>query len=174
MNKKFVNLPQKYKIVLNNSKKLLNKDILEKLLTNSITFNEIDQLYKNINTICKSNDCNSYDINKMIHNYGKKNSMIDILKKIANLRNKYLVTNAYRLPIWKQNIRNLKKRCQKITKKKVNNDIIEKSFLKLLKNKKYNWDGLWSVIETNKRGDIQNINVFDLEDFETLMDYINN
>ena len=168
MNNKFVNLPTKYTNILNESKKIFNSENLEKLSTKSITFNEINKIHNEINNICTSHDCNSYDINKMIHRYGKKNPMIDILKRIANLRNKHIVTNAYNSPLWKQNIKSLKERSFKSINKKINNSIIERSFFNLLKKYKYDWDGMWSIIEL-RNGNINNISVFDPEDFQEII-----
>jgi hypothetical protein len=168
MNNKFVNLPTKYNNFLNESKKIFNIENLKKLSTKSITFNEINEIHNKINNICISHDCNSYDINKMIHRYGKKNSMIDILKNIANLRNKHIVANAYNSPLWKQNIITLKEHSFKTINKKINKNLIERSFFNLLKKYKYDWDGMWSIIEL-KKGSIHNISVFDPEDFQEII-----
>lgn len=172
MSNTFVKLPTSYSNFLNESKKIFNKDILEKLSNNSITYDEVDDLHNKINTICISYECNSYDINKMIHRYKKKNSMIDILKKIANLRNKYIVANAFKLPLWNKNIKELKEHISKsIKKKRITNETIEQAFLNLLKKYKYDWDGMWSIIEL-KNGNIININVFDLEDIDYIINYL--
>ena len=170
MNSKFVNLPTKYKNVLKEIKDLLNKDLVTKISNSSITFEETSKLYKNINFICKNYECNSFDINRMIHGYSKKNSVIEILKKIASIRNKYIVTKAYKLPLWKENIKNLNERSRLALKNNsINIKSTEKSFLNLLKMYKYDWDGMWSIIETSKNGEVKNINVFDIDDFEILI-----
>jgi hypothetical protein len=109
----------------------------------------------------------------MIHRYDKKNSMIDILKKIAGLRNKHLVANSYKLPIWKENIKNLKSHISNSLNRQIKDEIIEDSFFYLLKKYKYHWDGLWSIIEL-KNGNIKNINVFDIEDIDEIINYVNN
>lgn len=168
MNNKFVNLPTKYTNILNDSKQLFNSDNLEKISTKSITFSEINKLHNDINNICISHDSNSYDINKMIHGYNKTNSMIDILKNIANLRNKHIVANAYKSPLWKENLKTLKERSLESINSKINNNMIEESFFSLLKKYKYDWDGMWSIIEL-KDGNIKNISVFDPEDFQEII-----
>lgn len=170
MNSKFVNLPTKYREVIKESKNLFDKDLVTKISNNSITFEEVSKLHQNINFICNKYECNSFDINRMIHGYKKKNSVIEILRKVASLRNKYIVTKAYKSPHWKDNIRNLNDR----SKVALNNNSIklestEKAFLNLLKKYKYDWDGMWSMIETSKNGDIKNISVFDIDDFEILL-----
>ncbi len=143
MNNKFVNMPTKYKEFLNEVKGILNTEILQKLSDNSISYDDISALYKNINIVCKEKDCNSFDINKMIHGYDKKSSIIEILRKIASVRNKYIVSRAYKLPIWKSSIKSLKERAE-IAKnnKNIKFDDTEKAFLKLLKKYKYDWDGM--------------------------------
>ena len=91
MTKKFVNLSSKYKKLLDEIKILFTKEILEKLAKSDLSYDKILELHNKIEEICNSNDCNSYDINKMINYYDKKNFIIDIIKKIASLRNKYIV-----------------------------------------------------------------------------------
>lgn len=170
MNNKFVNMPTKYKEFLNEVKRTLNIELLKKLSDNSISYDEVSSLYKNINIVCKEKDCSSFDINKMIHGYEKKSSIIEILRKIASVRNKYIVSRAYKLPIWKDNIKSLKDRAEIAKKdKKIKIDDTEKAFLKLLKKYKYDWDGMWSNIEIDKNDNIKNINVFDIEDFEFIV-----
>jgi hypothetical protein len=83
------------------------------------------------------------------------------------------VSRAYKLPIWKSSIKSLKERAE-IAKnnKNIKFDDTEKAFLKLLKKYKYDWDGLWSTIEISKKGNINNINLFDLDDFNELVELI--
>ena len=106
----------------------------------------------------------------MIHGYKKRNSVIEILKKVASIRNKYIVTKAYKLPLWKENIKNLNERSRlALENNSIKMESTEKAFLKLLKRYKYDWDGMWSMIETSKNGDVKNISVFDIDDFEILL-----
>jgi len=172
MNDKFVNLPTKYTNLLNESKKLFDANMLKKLSSRKISYDELNALHKNINIICSENECNSYDINKMINGYDKKNNVIDIFKSIANLRNKHIVSNAYKSDLWKTNLKNLKESSSGIVDKKINNDLVEGAFINLLKKYKYNWDGLWSIIEL-KNNNIKNINVFDPDDFEEFIKHLN-
>ena len=58
--------------------------------------------------------------------------------------------------------------------KKVSLKNTEEIFLKLLKKYKYEWDGLWSLIETNKFGEPIKINIFDIDDFDFILNKINN
>lgn len=171
MDNKFVNLPTKYKNIIKEIKGILDKDLVTKISNSSINFEEVSKLHRNINSICKDYNCNSFDINRMIHGYSKKNSVIEILKKIASIRNKYIVTKAYNLPLWNNNIEDLTERSRLALKNNlIKNESVEKSFFKLLKKYKYDWDGMWSIVETLKNGDIKNISVFDIDDFEILIE----
>ena len=108
----------------------------------------------------------------MIHGYEKRNNVLDILKSIANLRNKHIVANAYKSPHWKSNIRELRKKIDVNNKGKFKNDQIETAFINLLKKYKYDWDGMWSIIDT-KNGNINNISVFDPDDYEFFLSHLN-
>ena len=174
MNNKFNNLPQKYKEILDEIKTILDEEIITKISNSSIPYNEINALYEVINKICLKYECNSYDINKMISGYSKKNSVIDVLKKITTLRNKYIVTTAFKLPIWKKSIIVIKDTIEEKVNKKTKLKNIEEIFLQLLKKYKYEWDGLWSLIETNKFGEPIKINVFDIDDFNFIVNQLNN
>lgn len=170
MDSKFVNLPTKYKDILKEVKSLLNRNLITEISNSTISFEGINSLHSEINQICKKYECNSFDINRMIHGYQKKNSIIDILKKIASIRNKYIVTKAYKNPLWNENIKNLNERSRLALKNdSINTESTENAFLGLLKRYKYDWDGMWSTIETSKNGEIKNINVFDIDDFEILL-----
>ncbi len=173
MTKKFVNLPKNYKNLLNNIKKILNKEIILKLVNENINFREISNLHNNIEQLCENENLNSYDLNKLINYYDKKNTVIEILRKIASVRNKFIVKYAYKNDLWKQNLNNIKNKINIIKGKNINTNIIEKGYIKLLKKYKYDWDGLWSMIDFDKRGNIKSIGIFDTDDFETLIEYLN-
>jgi len=108
----------------------------------------------------------------MINYYDKKNSIIEILKRIACLRNKYIVYHAKKTDYWNNNLNDIKFRVKKIIGKDVSLNTIEKYFVKILKKYKYDWDGLWSMIDVNKKGTIKNINLFDLDDFNELVEFV--
>ena len=172
MTKKFVNLSSKYKKLLDEIKILFTKEILEKLAKSDLSYDKILELHNKIEEICNSNDCNSYDINKMINYYDKKNFIIDIIKTIASLRNKYIVYYAKKSDLWDLNLNQIKLRIKKYIDKDLDLNSIEKYFIKILKKYKYDWDGLWSTIEISKKGNINNINLFDLDDFNELVELI--
>ena len=85
--------------------------------------------------------------------------MIELLKKISSLRNKYIVVKSQKTSLWKNNINNLKSKF-----KKYNKSQIEEAFINLLKKYKYDWNGLWTIFDIDKNGNIKNINVFDHDD----------
>lgn len=166
--KKFVNLPQNYKLFLDEFKSILNTNLLENILKNTLKYNEVLTLHNNIEMIAHKYDCNSYDINKLINFYDKDNKLVDLLKKISSLRNKYIVVNSQKGDLWKNNITKLKNKF-----KKHNKLAIENAFMKLLKKYKYNWDGLWTIFDIDKNGNIKNINLFDLDDIQYIESLLN-
>jgi len=167
--KKFVNLPQNYKLFLDEFKTILNKTLVEKILKNELAYNEILELHNYIDSIAEKYNCNSYDINKLINFYDKNNKLIDLLKKISSLRNKFIVVNSQKTDLWKNNINNLKKKFKKYSKIK-----IEEAFIQLLKKYKYDWNGLWTIFDIDKKGNIKNINIFDIDDLEFIESFITN
>jgi len=167
--KTFVNLPQNYKLFLDEFKTILNKSLLENILRNELSYEEVFKLHNYIDSIAEKYNCNSYDINKLINFYDKNNKLIDLLKKIASLRNKYIVVKSQKTDLWKNNIDNLKSKF-----KKYNKTNIEQAFVKLLKKYKYDWNGLWTIFDIDKNGNIKNINIFDLDDLKIIESYITN
>ena len=59
-----------------------------------------------------------------------------------------------------------------IINKKVRINDIEKAFIHILKKYKYDWDGLWSIIEIMKNGKIKYIGLFDLDDWLLEINYV--
>lgn len=167
--KTFVNLPQNYKLFLDEFKTILNKALLENILRNELSYEEVFKLHNYIDSIAEKYNCNSYDINKLINFYDKNNKLIDLLKKIASLRNKYIVVKSQKTDLWKNNIDNLKSKFKKYSKTN-----IEQAFFKLLKKYKYDWNGLWTIFDIDKNGNIKNINIFDLDDLKIIESYITN
>ena len=87
---------------------IFTREILEILASNNLSYNVVLILYNKIEELCDSNNCNSYDLNKMINYYNKKNSIIEILKRIACLRNKYIVYYAKKSEYWNNNLNDIK------------------------------------------------------------------
>lgn len=170
--KKFVNLPQNYKKLIEDIQNYLTKDMITSIANKTINYKNILIIYNNIDNLANKNNCNSYDLNKLIHAYDKKNIIIDILRSITSLRNKYIVYNAQKNKLWKKNLLNLKCQCKKLCNKNITIDNIEKGFIKIIKKYKYNWDGLWSVINIKSNGDIKKIHLFDIDDINELINYL--
>ena len=55
---------------------------------------------------------------------------------------------------------------------KVNIKHIEEGVLKVLKKYNNNWIGYWTIINVNKSGDIKDINIFDMNDYNKLKDFL--
>ena len=175
MNKKFVNLPSNYKNFLNSfSKKIDNKSILD-IANQKINYDDICSIHDKIDKISKENGCTDYDINKMIRSYGKdnkENNKINLLKKIASIRNRYIVSNSANTKLWNKNLNDLKQKIKKIDRNcKVTDSDIEKAFVDLLTKYKYDWNGLWSIFNVNKTSNkVDRISVFDIEDFDFIVE----
>jgi len=168
MTKKFVNLPNNYKNLLDDVKSIFDVKLLEELANNKISYKDLSKTYKKIEKLCDQNNCNTYDLNKMINYYDKKNSVIEILKKIATLRNKYIVYYAQKSNLWNKNLNDIKSKFKKINNKNITLDKVENAFVKVLKSYKYDWDGLWSIIEVDKNGNTKNVSLFDVDDYEKI------
>jgi hypothetical protein len=177
MDKKFVNLPHNYKKFLDSFAKTISKSDIKKIADQTIDYGKICSIYNNINEALEESGCTNYDINKMIHSYNKNNkesNKINLLKKIASVRNKYIVARGTQTNLWNKNINNLKKRYKILNDKKISNSDVEKGFVDLLTKYKYDWNGLWGIFDMDKNGGINNINVFGMDDFDHIVLYINN
>ena len=64
----------------------------------------------------------------------------------------------------------LKNICKTYKSCKMND--IEKSFIKLIKKYKYDWDGLSSIFDVSSKGVVRNINVFDIDHIEYIRNNI--
>ena len=179
MDKKFVNLPHNYKKFLDSFAKTISKSDIKKIADQSIEYGKICSIYNNINKTLEESGCTNYDINKMIHSYNKNNSesnKINLLKKIASIRNKYIVTKGLETKMWNKNINNIRRRYNISHEGKINKvkkTDVEKGFVNLLTKYKYDWDGLWGIFNIDKSGTINDINVFDIEDFNHIVSHIN-
>jgi hypothetical protein len=173
MTKKFVNLPQNYKKLLEDIKMLFNKNNLEELSNNNIKYKDLIKLYNKIEVLCTENSCNTYDLNRLINNYDKKNSITEILKRIATLRNKYIVLYAKESDLWNKNLIDIKNKYKKKYNKNITIENVEYAFVKILKTYKYDWDGLWAIINVDKSCNTKSISLFDLDDYENIFKILN-
>lgn len=172
MGKKFVNLPSNYRSFLDSIKDILDHNLIKNIANNDIGFEDINKLHYKIEEIAESNNCNSYDINRMINYFEKKNSIIEILKKIASTRNKYIVYISQQSNLWQENLLDLQNKILKINEINKTIEDIEYVFIKILKRYKYDWDGLWSIIDISKKGKVKNVCLFDYNDNMELLEML--
>lgn len=170
MGKKFVNLPSNYRSFLESIKSVLDQNIIKNIANSEIGFEDINSLHLQIEELGESFNCSSYDINKMINYYDKENFIIEILKKISSTRNKLIVYYAKNSNLWLENLNEIKLKLKKVREIEQDLNNIENAFIKILKKYKYDWDGLWSMIEISKKGKIKNICVFDYNDYIELFE----
>lgn len=170
--KKFVNLPKKYKSLLEKSKYCFNRDSIREIAKNSISYENSNKIYNEINKIMNELDCNSYDMDNILKNYGKKNTMVEILKKFINLRNKQIAVNASKTTQWKDNLKNLIDRSKDNFKDKISLDLMEKAYINLLQNYKNDWNGYWTSMNIDELGNIKSINLFDTDDYDNIQKFI--
>jgi hypothetical protein len=166
--KKFSNLSLNYKNLLNDIKNLLNNEIIIKIANNKIDYSEINNLFVEINNICYKNNCNIYDLNKLINFYDKENIIIQILKKLTNLRNRNIIMNSRENKLWEENLKNIQLKLKNLTNKTFEIKKIEDQFIVVLKKYKYYWDGYWHIFDIDNKGNIKNINLFDIEEIEEI------
>jgi hypothetical protein len=170
--KKFVNLPNKYKTLLERSVNYFSREDVKKIARNEINYKETIIIYNNINKLMKELDCNSYDMDNILKNYDKKNTMVDILKKFINIRNKQIAVKASKSDLWKNNLKQLISRSRTNFKDKISLDLMEKAYINLLQDYKNNWKGYWTSMELDNKGDINSINIFDRDDYDKIQKYI--
>ena len=170
MGKKFVNLPSNYRSFLDSIKTVLDQNIIKNIANSEIGFEDINSLHLQIEELGESFNCSSYDINKMINYYDKENFIIEILKKISSTRNKLIVYYAKNSNLWLENLNEIKLKLKKVREIEQDLNNIENAFIKILKKYKYDWDGLWSMIEISKKGKIKNICIFDYNDYIELFE----
>ena len=170
--KKFVNLPNKYRKLLDKSVAYFSREDIKNIATNNISYNDSTRIYENINKLMKELDCNSYDMDNILKNYEKKNTVVDILKKYINIRNKQIAVKASKTDLWKSNLKELVTRSKGNFKDKISLDLMEKAYINLLQDYKNNWKGYWTSMELDNKGDIKSINIFDTEDYDKIQKYI--
>ena len=172
MGKKFVNLPSNYRSFLDSIKNILDHELIKNIANNDIGYEDINKLHFKIEEIAEDNSCNSYDINRMINYFEKKNSIIEILRKIASTRNKYIVYISQKSDLWEKNLLDLQSKILKVNQVNKSVEDIESVFIKILKRYKYDWDGLWSIIDISKNGRVKNVCLFDYNDNIELLEIL--
>ena len=170
--KKFVNLPKKYKSLLEKSAKCFSREDIKNIAKNSISYESSNRIYNDINRIMNELDCNSYDMDNILKNYNKKNTIVEILKKFVNVRNKQIAVNASKTGYWNENLKELVTRTKGNFKEKISLDLMEKAYINLLQNYKNDWKGYWTSMNLDEMGKVKSINIFDTDDYDQIQKYI--
>tara|TARA_Y100000589_G_C26800805_1_gene485664 strand:- start:51 stop:635 length:585 start_codon:yes stop_codon:yes gene_type:complete len=170
--KKFVNLPKKYKSLLERSATCFSREDIKNIAKNSISYESSTKIYNDINKIMNELDCNSYDMDNILKNYNKKNTMVEILKKFVNVRNKQIAVNASKTGYWNENLKELVSRTKGNFKDKISLDLMEKAYINLLQDYKNDWKGYWTSMNLDKMGKVKSINIFDTDDYDKIQKYI--
>ena len=145
------------KELLNIISKYFTKDTSFKLLNNKLSYNNYIMIYNDINNDINKINKSSYDINKLLKH--KKNNIIKLFRKFVKDKNIYILKKALKTKYWNMNIESLKFQTN------LNNNNIQKKYIELFKKKYlYSWDGYWSSIKLNNKGNIIDINTIDIND----------
>ena len=168
-NKEFVNLPIKYRNLLNDIAGIITEQDKVAILNKSITYKRLMDIYIQTEVFIVKNECTSYDLDNMINNYKKKNELLTLLKKFVNLRNRHIIKNACNSEYWKKNIDSLFDLCSIFFSGRCKKEDIDYSFLEVLKEYLTYWEGFWSTIEVSKTGIIKNIGIIDIDDYDLLL-----
>lgn len=170
--KKFVNLPSKYRSLLKSISKILTPEDISNINKKTISYNKSMTLFNNINKLALKNECDPYDINRMIHYYKKTNGTINLLKKLLKIRNRLIISNVRSHKLWRSYIRKLQHKIKSVMTVPPAHGVVEKGVLKLLKKYDNNWLGYWTILNLSKRGDLKSINIFDVDDYDTILVYV--
>ena len=139
----------------------INDDIISKIDSKQLNYNEYINIYNIINKKLDKENISIYDINKFLLKENKKNKNFH---KFIKHKNKKIIIEAYKSDLWKENINNLNQ-ISKLNKKK-----IEQNYINLFKIKySKNWNGYWTSININSRGRIININTIDIDDINYII-----
>ena len=139
----------------------INDDIISKIDSKQLNYNEYINIYNIINKKLDKENISIYDINNFLLKENKKNEKIH---KFIKHKNKKIIIEAYKSDLWKENINNLNQ-ISKLNKKK-----IEQNYINLFKIKySKNWNGYWTSININSRGRIININTIDIDDINYII-----
>ena len=143
--------------------KYINLELINKIQNNKLNYLEYINIYNNINNEISSLNKSSFEINNFLKN---KNKNIKLFLYFIKYKNKNIILNALKSNKWNKNIENLQQILNIKDKKK-----IEKQYIKLFKEKYlFTWDGFWTSINIDNRGNIVDINTIDIDD----INYIKN
>ena len=136
---------------------------------------EINKNYKKINQIFTSNNCESYDINNVLHNYHIDNSYSDVvsdMRKLTIHRNKGIVRKLYKTKAWVSFLGKMKGDMNELYSDYIHKTDVENGVVSIMKKYSDNWLGFWSLIDMTEGGEIKDINLIDIEDTQTLKTFL--
>ena len=158
--KKFVNLSIHYKNFLNKI-----NDIL--VLSDNLSFYELDEIKKKVENNLEEFELQISDINHMMDNCEKPNFQIEKLKKLVYIRNYNYLKLILRSECWKDFIIKLRIKLQ--DKKNITIKQTEKLFLNLLQKYMNTWNSVDKFGIMNKKNQIKDIEIIDPEDYKFII-----
>jgi len=167
--KKFVNLSNDYKHFLN----ICNNKINHLEIDQNTSLDLLNKYHNEIQNELLDNDSfnNNFeisDINHILANYDKENSIVTQLRKLVHYRNYLILKIVLRSSVWKEFILSLREKCKESGCKKLSIKIIEETFLKLLETYIEYWNGFWKFLIFNKKNQIKDIVIIDPEDYKII------
>lgn len=164
------NLPRKYREIF----KIINKKCNIQSLSEDSSYAELNKTYNIINDILENNNYDAYELNNIINSdiLLSSNDHLKDLKKFIYLRNKAVLKKAADTKLWTKNIENITNYCKECYDIITNYDIVEDAFIQLEKTFIFNWMGFWSTIDVSKNGRIKDINIFDINDYDYIINYV--
>lgn len=130
---------------------------------------ELNKIYNKINEMFIEQGCDPYEINSIINSDKIDDEYTKKLRNFVYLKNKNILKEAANTEMWERNIYNIMSYCKNTYNINSDFDKMESAFLQLEKKFVMNWLGYWSTIEMNKNGKIKDINIFDMSDYETIV-----
>lgn len=157
-----------FKIIFEDDKYNINK-----LSNKKTNYKNIMDSFNKINQLFKENDCDIYEINKIINSDKINDENVKKFREFVYLKNKHILEEASTTKYWDNNINKIMRYCNTTYKLKPSYDLIENAFVELEKKFIMNWGGFWSTISINDSGKIKNIDIFDMDDYNFIINYIN-
>jgi hypothetical protein len=137
-----------------------------------MSYNEVNKRYRNINNIFKKHNCESYDVNNVLHHYHIDNNYQDTVKNMRMLtvhRNKDIIRKLKNnKEKWIDFIVNTRNEMNEVFDGHIDLLDIHNSMFDVMHKYKDNWLGFWSIINVNNSGNIKNIQLFDIDDIDSL------
>ena len=104
--------------------------------SSEMTAEEVNKNYKKINQVFASNNCESYDINNVLHNYHIDNSYSDVvsdMRKLTIHRNKDIVRKLYKAKAWPLFLGKIKSDMNEIYSDYIHKVDVEKGIVNVMK-----------------------------------------